>query len=112
LRVWPGASPSLRKVMIAHCATPRSCTLIPGWLRELPPQQRSESFDPGCDRVDADPHRVTGGDAEADLAGDGPLPGFEPARVVADDVGAGGGSGAASRWMRGGSSIPMVSRRR
>ena len=74
-RALPGASPSLRKVTIPHCSTPRSCTL------------RSERFDPCLDRVDAEPHRVAGGDAKADLAGDEALPVFEPARVAADDIG-------------------------
>jgi len=41
----------------------------------------------------AHPHRITSGDAEADLAGDEALPVFEPARVVADDVGVGSGPG-------------------
>jgi hypothetical protein len=57
-----------------------------GSLRELPPQQRTECLDPGFDRVDAHPHRVTGGDGQANLAGDEALPVFEPARVVTDDV--------------------------
>src|SRR5207249_3959503 len=60
-----------------------------GSLRELPPQQRRQRLDPGFDRVDAHPQRVTGGDAQADLAGHEALPVFEPARVVTDDVGVG-----------------------
>ena len=73
-----------------------------GPLCELPPQQRTERFDPCFDRVDADPHRITGGDAEADLAGDEPLLVFQPARVIADDgvvaVGPGGGFEIDEGW--------------
>jgi hypothetical protein len=58
-------------------------------LRELSPQQRTERFDPCLDRVDAYPECITGGDADADLAGDEPLPVFEPARIVAGEVGVG-----------------------
>src|SRR5438552_6834336 len=41
-----------------------------GSLRELPPQQRREPVDPRFDRLDPHTHRVAGGDAQADLAGD------------------------------------------
>jgi hypothetical protein len=76
-----GDVPGLLHAEIVHADT--------GSLRELPPQQRPERFDPRFDRLDAYPHRVTGGDAEADLAGDAALPVFEPARVATDDVGVG-----------------------
>jgi hypothetical protein len=88
-RVWRSASPSLRKVTIPHCSTPRSCTLTPGRFAS---SRRSSAPSASCfDRVDAQPHRVTGGDAQTDRAGDEALPVFEPARVVADDVSVGVG---------------------
>jgi hypothetical protein len=60
---------------------------------ELPSQQCPEHFDLCLDRVDANPRRIAGGDAEADVAGDRSLPAFEPARVIADDVSVGIGPG-------------------
>ncbi len=52
------------------------------------------------------PTRVMGRGAEADLAGDGPLPIFEPARVVSHgvdvSVGQGGGLEIDERWLERG----------
>jgi hypothetical protein len=76
--------PALRRPALLHSAIVHAHV---GSLRELSPQQRSERFDSCFDRVDAHPHRVTGGDAQADLASHEWLPVFELARVVTDDVG-------------------------
>src|SRR5439155_9331968 len=74
-----GDDPALLHSAIVHAHA--------GSLRELLPQQRTERFDPCFDRVDPHPRRVTGGDAQADLAGHESLPVFESASVVTDDVG-------------------------
>src|SRR5438552_18055290 len=83
--------------------TPRDARLRQGaqsLLLFIARSRSRERFDPCFDRVDAHPHRVTGGDAQADLAGHESLPVFEPARAVADDVGV-GEIGRASRRERG-----------
>ena len=59
-------------------------------------------FDPCFVRVDAHPHRITD-DAQGDPAGDEPLPVFEPARVVTNDVGDGVDPGAGLKIRSGGS---------
>ena len=51
-----------------HCSTPRSWTLTPGRVTSSRRSSVVKGFDPCFDRVDAHPHRVPGGDAEADLA--------------------------------------------
>ena len=55
-------------------------------LRKLPPQPRTKRLDPCFDHVDANPHRIAGGDSQADLTGVGSLPILEPTGVVADGV--------------------------
>src|SRR5882762_7065858 len=88
-RVLPGASPSLRKATIPHCSTPRSCTLTPGRFASSPRSSAPSDLTRASIASIPNPRRVTGGDAQADLAGDESLPVFEPARVVTDDVSVG-----------------------
>ena len=57
-----------------------------GSQRQFPPQQRTERLHPCLDRLDPHPQRVAGCHAQADLAGDKPLPALEPPRVVTHHI--------------------------
>src|SRR5438034_10431442 len=82
--------------------TPRDARLRQGaqsLLLFIARSRSRERFDPCFDRVDAHPHRVTGGDAQADLAGHESLRWTPPDRPVADGAGVASGParGAALR---------------
>src|SRR5256712_13481328 len=74
--------------------TPRDARLRQGdqsLLLFIARSRSREGFDPCFDRVDAHPHRVTRGDAQADLAGHESLRGTAHDRAVADDANPAGG---------------------